>query len=234
DDAEAPGARLSPQGKDVDEGPLLRPLMLSYTIPEEQQHRRVRVRLEGSPWSSPFALDQGGSNHVLEVSGRPRESATVAAAAEAAAPAGLVSKQKQKQKQKQKHQQHAPKLDQVQEQGLGWGAARRRRRREDAARQAFAVGVSIKAAPAPFDRTKVVALAPRYVIVNATGRSIQVQQAGLPAGVEPLTVGSDGQAEFHWPQAGASSGWFGGTAAVGAKNRRMVLRFCGGSGDGEG
>lgn len=33
-----------------------------------------------------------------------------------------------------------------------------------------------------------VALAPRYVIVNATGRSIQVQQAGSPAGVEPLTV----------------------------------------------
>ncbi|CAN0543985.1 unnamed protein product, partial [Ectocarpus sp. 12 AP-2014] len=119
--------------------------MLSYTIPEEQQHRRVRVRLEGSPWSSPFVLDQGGSNHVLEVSGRPRESATAAAAAEAAAPAGLVSKQKQK--QKHQHQQHAPILDQVQEQGLGWSAARRRRRREDAARQAFAVGVSIKAAP---------------------------------------------------------------------------------------
>ncbi|CAM9791029.1 unnamed protein product, partial [Ectocarpus sp. 8 AP-2014] len=164
------GARLSPQGQDVDEGPLLRPLMLSYTIPEEQQHRRVRVRLEGSPWSSPFALDQGGSNHVLEVSGRPRESsATAAAAVEAAAPAGLVSKQKHQ--HEHQHQQHAPKLDQAPEHGLGWGAARRRRRREDAARQAFAVGVSIKAAPAPFDRTKVVALAPRYVIVNATGRS---------------------------------------------------------------
>lgn len=47
-------------------------------------------------------------------------------------------------------------------------------------------------------------------------------------------VGSGGQAAFHWPQAGASSGWFGGAAAVGAKNRRIVLRFCGGSGDGEG
>lgn len=32
--------------------------MLSYTIPEQEQHRRVRVRLEGSTWSAPFSLDQ--------------------------------------------------------------------------------------------------------------------------------------------------------------------------------
>lgn len=32
--------------------------MLSYTVPEQQQHRRVRVRLEGSTWSSPFGLDE--------------------------------------------------------------------------------------------------------------------------------------------------------------------------------
>lgn len=33
-------------------------MMLSYTIPEQEQHRRVRVRLEGSAWSAPFSLDQ--------------------------------------------------------------------------------------------------------------------------------------------------------------------------------
>lgn len=32
--------------------------MLSYTIPEQQQHKRVRVRLEGSTWSAPFGLDE--------------------------------------------------------------------------------------------------------------------------------------------------------------------------------
>lgn len=35
-----------------------RPLMLSYTIPEQQQHRRVRVCLEDSAWSTPFGLDE--------------------------------------------------------------------------------------------------------------------------------------------------------------------------------
>lgn len=32
-------------------------------------------------------------------------------------------------------------------------------------------------------------MAPRYVIVNAMDRAIEVQQAGLSADVEPLTVG---------------------------------------------
>lgn len=34
-----------------------------------------------------------------------------------------------------------------------------------------------------------VALSPRYVIVNAMDRAIEVQQAGLGADVEPLRVG---------------------------------------------
>lgn len=47
-------------------------------------------------------------------------------------------------------------------------------------------------------------------------------------------VCSGAQAAFHWPQAGAP-GWFGAPAAAGSKNRRLVLRLCGGrSGDGGG
>ncbi|CAM9268648.1 unnamed protein product, partial [Laminaria digitata] len=106
-----------------------------------------------------------------------------------------------------------------------WGAARRRRRRR-AERQAFPVGVSVKAAPAPFGRTKVVALTPRYVLVNATGRALEVQQAGLGEDVEPFKICSDARAAFHWRRAGAG-GWFGGPAVAGAKDRRLVVRFCG-------
>lgn len=36
---------------------------------------------------------------------------------------------------------------------------------------------------------QVVALAPRYVIVNAMDRSIEVQQAGLIGDFEPMKVG---------------------------------------------
>lgn len=42
----------------ADETRNRRPLMLSYTTPEQQPHRRVRVRLEGAAWSAPFGLDQ--------------------------------------------------------------------------------------------------------------------------------------------------------------------------------
>lgn len=44
---------------------IRRPLMLSYTAPEHQQHRRVRVCLEGSPWSAPFGLNE--VQHVKKV-----------------------------------------------------------------------------------------------------------------------------------------------------------------------
>lgn len=47
-------------------------------------------------------------------------------------------------------------------------------------------------------------------------------------GIQPShgQVGSDARAAFHWPRAGAG-GWFGGAAVAGAKNRRLVMRFCG-------
>lgn len=50
-----------------------------------------------------------------------------------------------------------------------------------------------------------------------------LQYHGLVANKQ---VGSDARAAFHWPRAGAA-GWFGGAAVAGAKNRRLVLRFCG-------
>lgn len=34
-----------------------------------------------------------------------------------------------------------------------------------------------------------VSLSPRYVVVNATDRAVEVQQAGLGGNVEPLRVG---------------------------------------------
>ncbi|CAM9800452.1 unnamed protein product, partial [Scytosiphon promiscuus] len=202
----AEGSEPRPSGRgDGEEDVVLRPMMLSYTIPEQEQHRRVRVRLEGSTWSPPFSLDQSDGHRVLEVSGAPR--------------GGLALQQKENDRERRK--------------SLGWRAARRERRRESEERQAFPVGISIKAAPAPFHRTNVVALAPRYVIVNAMDRPIEVQQAGLGEDTEPLKVRSGGRAPFHWPRAGAG-GWFGSAAAAGAKNRRLVLRFCGGGGgDGE-
>ena len=101
------------------------------------------------PWTSfffqPFnpSTLQGGSDHVLEVSGGAKSAATAA-----------VLSRTQKQDQEQRGRGVGAEPEREEEEGWGWGAARRRRRQEMAERQAFAVGVSIKAAPPPFERTK--------------------------------------------------------------------------------
>lgn len=50
-------------------------------------------------------------------------------------------------------------------------------------------------APAVVVDGQVVALTPRYVLVNATGRAIEVQQAGLGEGVEPFKVSVGGKVD---------------------------------------
>ena len=41
------------------------------------------------------------------------------------------------------------------------------------------LGVEIKTAPAPFERTKIVTVVPRFVIINAVGRTLECQQQGF-------------------------------------------------------
>lgn len=48
--------------------------------------------------------------------------------------------------------------------------------------------------PLALSTYQVVALTPRYVLVNVTGRAIEVQQAGLGEGVEPFKVSAAGKA----------------------------------------
>ena len=51
-------------------------------------------------------------------------------------------------------------------QGTEWG------------RRSYALGMAVSVAPPPFHRTKIVTMAPRFVIVNALGRAAELQQAG--------------------------------------------------------
>ncbi|CAM9175519.1 unnamed protein product, partial [Chrysoparadoxa australica] len=93
--------------------------------------------------------------------------------------------------------------------------------------QAFALGVAIKEAPGPYHRTRVIAVTPRYVIVNALGRAIEVKQAlqGVDRGV--VTVPCDGSAAFHWTEV-RSGGVFGSLRwnerERDRRTRHMVLR----------
>jgi hypothetical protein len=72
---------------------------------------------------------------------------------------------------------------------------------------AYTLGVSIDVALPPFERTKVISVAPRFVIVNMVGRSILVKQEGAlgdryvagPGGrSDALLVKASQRVPFHW------------------------------------
>ncbi|CAM9869751.1 unnamed protein product, partial [Phaeothamnion confervicola] len=83
------------------------------------------------------------------------------------------------------------------------------------ARRCFALGVSVRAAPTPFHRTKVVTLTPRYILINLLGRPMEARQA--TGAVTP----------FHWsedPAGGAFGALLGGG---GGRRRCMAVRLQG-------
>ncbi|CAN0338937.1 unnamed protein product, partial [Discosporangium mesarthrocarpum] len=157
-----------------DESRSFQPLMMSYTV-GERQRGRARVRVENSSWSKVFGLDQAGTEGVLEIQGRGK---TIPFIRQAGGRGGLGK-------------------------GKGGAGGSSRVGRQEATgrgKPAFALGVSIKMAPFPFERTKVITLSPRYIVVNALGRGLEVRQVKVARGQEPLkvTVPVGGQAYFHW------------------------------------
>ena len=79
-------------------------------------------------------------------------------------------------------------------------------------RAAYSLGVSIGLGHGPFSHTRVVTIAPRFLVVNHTGRPLLVKQEGAGAdryvasgsNERALLVRSDSQCPFHWASSRAS------------------------------
>jgi hypothetical protein len=102
---------------------------------------------------------------------------------------------------------------------------------DEISQAAYSLGVSIDVARAPFHRTKVISIMPRFVVVNLMGRPLLVKQLGTSGrryvggpggdgtGVDALLVGADQRVPFHW--ADSSGGW----GADGRSRRVVSVRF---------